>query len=110
MAAALERVEGDRGLLEELVRLFAEECPSSMEGIRQAMDAGDGRAIELLAHKIRGAALSLGAVKVSEAAWELEQQVRADGLGHAAQLFENLTREVGLLLPNLELFCRKVTH
>ena len=110
MAAALERVEGDRDLLEELVRLFAEECPSSMDGIRQAMDAGDGRSIELLAHKIRGAALSLGAVKVSEVAWALEQQVRADGLGNAALLFENLTREVGLLLPNLELFCRRVTH
>ncbi len=110
IAAALARVEGDRELLEELARLFAEECPASMEGIRQAIAGGDARVIELLAHKIKGSALSLGAPKVSRAALELEQQVRSDGLENAAELIENLAREVDLLLPRLESFCRKVTH
>jgi two-component system sensor histidine kinase/response regulator len=110
IAAALERVEGDRDLLEELARLFAEECPASMEGIRQAMDNGDARVIELLAHKIKGSALSLGAPKVSQAALELELHVRTDGLDSATQLVENLAHEVDLLLPHLESFCRKVPH
>ncbi len=110
MAAALERVEGDRDLLDEIARLFAEECPSTMEAIRQALDARDARAVEMIAHRLKGSALSLGAPKVSQAASELEQHVRTGGLEGAPQLIESLTREVGLLLPVLESFCRRVTH
>ena len=110
MAAALERVEGDRDLLDEIARLFAEECPASMRAIRQALNTGDARAVEMIAHRMKGSALSLGAPKVSQAASELEQHVRTDGLENAAQLVENLAREVDLLLPELESFCRRVTH
>jgi two-component system sensor histidine kinase/response regulator len=109
MAAALERVEGDRELLEELARLFAEECSGDMARLRQAMDGGDARMIEQLAHKMKGAALSLGAPKVSAAASELEIQARTGDLENTAQLIQNLTREVDVLLPNLESFCRRVT-
>jgi two-component system, sensor histidine kinase and response regulator len=110
MAAALERVEGDRELFDELARLFADECPEDMRGIRQALEAGNSRAIEMLAHKIKGAALSLGAPQVSEAAFDLEKQARAGELGNAGQLVENLARQLDLLLPALESFCRQVTR
>ena len=110
VASALERVEGDRELFEELARLFADECPEDMGGIREAMEAGNSRAIEMLAHKIKGAALSLGAPQVSEAAFDLEKQARAGDLGNAGQLFENLARQLDLLLPALESFCRQVTR
>ena len=108
MAAALERVEGDRELFEELARLFADESTDNMERIRQGMKTGDARAIEMLAHKIKGAALSLGAPRVSEAASDLENQARTGELGNADPLIESLTRQLDLLLPALESFCRQV--
>jgi len=54
--------------------------------------------------------LSLGAPQVSEAAFDLEKQARAGDLGNAGQLFENLARQLDLLLPALESFCRQVTR
>src|ERR1700733_7813887 len=109
MAAALERVDGDRELFEELARLFADESPENMARIRQGMKTGDARAIEMLAHKIKGAALSLGSPMVSEAASDLESQARTGELGNAGPLVENLKRQLDLLLPALESFCRQVT-
>jgi HPt (histidine-containing phosphotransfer) domain-containing protein len=108
MAAALERVDGDRELFEELARLFADEFPENMARIRQGMKTGDARAIEMLAHKIKGAALSLGAPMVSEAAADLESLARTGELANADPLVENLKRQLGLLLPALESFCRQV--
>jgi two-component system sensor histidine kinase/response regulator len=108
MAAALERVDGDRALFEELARLFADESSDNIARIRQGMKTGDARAIEMLAHKIKGAASSLGSPMVSEAASDLEIQARTGQVGNADPLVENLKRQLDLLLPALELFCRQV--
>jgi two-component system, sensor histidine kinase and response regulator len=109
-AAALERVEGDRELLEEIVHLFADECPANLKVIRQAAAAGDLHLLERLAHTVKGASLSVGGVSVAKAALVLETQARAGDLANVAQLIENLANEIELLLPELESFCRKVTH
>jgi HPt (histidine-containing phosphotransfer) domain-containing protein len=110
MAAALERVEGDRDLLEELVRIFADECPGNLKEIRLALSGRDAHALRLLAHTVKGAAMNLGALKVSEAALALENQARAGDLENAAPLAENLAKEIELLMPEMESLCRKVTH
>ena len=41
--AALKRVEGDRDLLDEIVRIFAGQCPKTMTEIRNAIRAADLR-------------------------------------------------------------------
>jgi hypothetical protein len=46
---------------------------------------------------------------VSEAASDLENQARTGELGNADRLVENLKRQLDLLLPAMELFCRQVT-
>jgi two-component system, sensor histidine kinase and response regulator len=107
-AAALSRVEGDRDLLEELVRLFMEECPGNLNEIRHAVDTGDADVLLRLTHTIKGAAMNLGALKVSDAASALEDHTRGGDVANAAPLVENLVREIALLLPELDSFCRKV--
>ncbi len=110
LAVALERVEGDRDLLEEIARLFADECPGLMASIRQARGADDVRLLQRLAHTLKGAALNVAAVKVSEAALALETQARSGAMGNADELIERLAKEVELVLPEIDALCRKVAH
>ena len=109
LAAALGRVEGDRELLEELVPLFADECPKNMAEMRRALEGRDAHGLERLADTMKGASASLGAKRVSETALELEKQACSGAFDHVGELIENLQREVDRLLPGIESFCRRVT-
>jgi two-component system, sensor histidine kinase and response regulator len=110
IASALERVDGDRDLLAEIAGMFADACPGNLVEIRQALEAGDVRLLERLAHTVKGAASSIGAVSVSAAALALENQARDGNLENGAALVGELTKKVELLLPELDSFCGKVTH
>ncbi|HUJ81218.1 MAG TPA: response regulator [Candidatus Acidoferrales bacterium] len=107
--AALARIGGDRELLEELCRLFAEECPRNIASLHAAADSHDVEAIVHLAHTIRGAAASIGASRLSQAAREIEQ--KAEGGATPAELKDSigaLGTQFNQLLPELETISRKV--
>ena len=107
--AALARIGGDRELLEELCRLFAEECPRNIASLRAAADSNDVEAIVHLAHTIRGAAASIGASRLSQGALEIEQ--KAEGGATPADLKDSigaLQTHFDHLLPELETISRKV--
>jgi len=108
IAAALDRVEGDRDLLEEIARLFAEECPRNIEAIHQASEARDARLLERLAHTVKGSSANLGANAVSQAAFVLEMQAHAGDFESAAPQIKILEAEMKWLLPELESLYQKV--
>jgi two-component system, sensor histidine kinase and response regulator len=110
MAGAFERVEGDRGLLEELARLFAEECPKNMAEIRDAIGAHDANALGRMAHTMNGASGHLGAERVSKAALVMEMLARSGDLAHAPEQYKVLDLEVRQLLHEIDSFFGKVTH
>ncbi|MDE3110053.1 MAG: response regulator, partial [Acidobacteriota bacterium] len=110
VAAALERVEGDRDLLEELVHLFIEESPKAMEEMRQALGERDARRLERLAHTLKGSSGSLGANRVSQAALLLEMRARSGALENAGELMAALQAELERVLPEIESVTRKVAH
>jgi two-component system, sensor histidine kinase and response regulator len=110
VAAALERVEGDHELLEELVRLFVEGCPAAMREIRQAFSDRDAHQLDRLAHTMKGSSASLGANRVSEAALVLEMRARAGALENAGELIDVLQGELDRVIPELESLTRKVAH
>jgi two-component system sensor histidine kinase/response regulator len=110
VAGALERLEGDRELLEELARLFADECPKALREIRQAWESGDAHLLERLAHTMKGSSASLGAKQVSEAAFDLEKHARSGGVASADGMIQTLEREVERVLPEFESLLRKVPH
>ena len=107
-AAALDRVEGDRELLEELMGMFAAECSHDIAEIRKSLEARDMGLLERLAHTLKGASASLAAGRVADAASALEKQARTGVVGDAEQLLETLLGEINSLLPEIELFCKKV--
>lgn len=106
---ALDRVEGDRDLLEEIVRIFTGECSSNMDAIRRALSAGDAPLLERLAHTIKGASANLSASAVSTAALKVEKLAAAGDLADARQWVDKLQDEIGRLLPELAAVCQKVT-
>jgi two-component system, sensor histidine kinase and response regulator len=107
-AAALDRVEGDRELLEDLVRLFLDECRATMKEIREAMVERDAGQLERLAHTMHGSSASLGANQVSQAASALEMRARSGAMEAAGELVEILQGEIDRVLPELQALVRKV--
>ena len=68
----VSRLHGDKELAAEIVRLFAEECPTLLQDIRIALDQGDPAAVRRAAHTLKGAASTAAAVGITEAAALLE--------------------------------------
>ena len=83
LAVALQRVEGDRELLEEIALLFADESPVLLGEIRRARTSEDIRELQRLAHTLKGAALNVAALEVAETALALETQARSGSMGNA---------------------------
>ncbi|HXO89052.1 MAG TPA: response regulator [Candidatus Acidoferrales bacterium] len=110
LTLALERVEGDRELFDDIAQLFAQECPGLIESIRRAHAAGDLPLLERLAHTLRGAASNVAAMRVTEAALALETQARNGQMGQADESIAKLASEVALVLPEIDALCRKVTR
>jgi len=108
LRAALERVEGDRELLEELLQLFVDQCPGAMAEIRHALEVRDARVLERLAHTMKGTAASLGARGLSDTAYRLEKLARAGDWESAGALIQTLQEEVDQLLPEMKSLCKKV--
>ncbi len=108
LPGALERMDGDRDLLEEVLHLFAEEWPKSKDELQTAIDAGDCRLSERLAHTLKGASGSLGAQRVSCAAFELEKLSRAGNLEKARDEWQVVQNETATFLTEFEALLRKV--
>ncbi len=83
-AQVLERVQGDRALLAELIALHLDDSPALLRSIRQATAAGPAEAVVQAAHTLRGAISSLGGDDAARAALDLEHAVREHGLSAAA--------------------------
>ena len=108
--AALDRVDGDRSLLDDLLRLFAEEGPRNLSALASAYEACDARSVAALAHTIKGAAASIGACRLSRAAFELEKAANTHDSAKCSSLMDQVRAEFDRLQPELEAQCRKVTR
>ncbi len=100
--AALRRVDGDRQLLKEVAGLFFEDTPRLLAEVRNAIQRGDGKALERSAHTLKGSVSNFGARAASEAALSLEQMGRNGDFAKADEVFIQLERQVALLIPALE--------
>ena len=87
--AALARVGDDEELLTELVKIFLDDYPNSMNDIEDAVARQDSPLLERAAHTLKGAVANFGADAVVKEAFELERQGRSGDLSHAS---ENLNR------------------
>jgi HPt (histidine-containing phosphotransfer) domain-containing protein len=101
-SVALSRVGGDMELLREVVGLFLDDYPQSLEMIRDAVARGDQSSLERHAHSLKGSVSTFGAQEAFDAAQALEKQGRTGDLAQAQDGLERLEHALNALRPELE--------
>ena len=97
IASALGRLEGDADLLQDAATLFLEGLPDLLADIRAAVNAGDSKAIERSAHRLRGSVGNFSALPTFEAAWRLESLGRDGILSETERAHSELVKEIDRL-------------
>jgi two-component system, sensor histidine kinase and response regulator len=98
---ALSRVGGDHELLREVVELFLNDYPQSLDKIRNAVNAHDPAALEHHAHSLKGSVSTFGAQQAFDAAFALEAKGRSGDLTGAEDSLQNLENVFAALRPEL---------
>jgi HPt (histidine-containing phosphotransfer) domain-containing protein len=101
-AELLERVDGDRALLSELLELFREEFPGQVGIAREAIARRDGVEVGRIAHTLVGSLGNLSAIGARTFAAELEAMGRSGDLAMAGAKLEELGSEVHRAISMLE--------
>lgn len=90
----LDRVDGDRDLAQEIMMILLNGLDTSLDGLREALLAGDAGDLARQAHGLKGAALNGGAGRLAEFARQLEMLTSAGTLEGAGHLLACLEHEV----------------
>lgn len=86
---------GRESVVEELIAAFLADLPRRLGAIAQAIGRGDGRALALNAHALRGGAANFGAARLDDLCGGLEEAGARGALESAPALLEEIERESG---------------
>jgi two-component system sensor histidine kinase/response regulator len=104
-AQLLDRIDGDRTLLAELVDLFRADFPANLRSAQEAIDSQDANGLRGAGHALRGALANLSATEASAIAAELENIGKSLNLSQAQVTLDRLAHEVGSVIRALEALC-----
>ena len=90
----LERLGDDTEFVDEVLRVFLEECPRMLAEVRGAVDEGDPKLVRRAAHSMKGALLNISAAPAAAEAGELELLGSEERLAEGAPVLERLQQEV----------------
>lgn len=76
MSEALERVDGDRAFLTEIVELFLACSDGLVTKLRESLATRNADAVRMAAHALKGSAAELSAREMQQAARRLEETTR----------------------------------
>lgn len=99
--AALDRVQGDRELLEEIIGLFFGNYPSQLAELHEAIRRRDPQSLQSVAHAIKGSVGNFGAHAAVEVAQRLETMGREGDLATAEAVCTELEEALARLKPAL---------
>jgi len=104
----LARVDNDRELLHDLLRIFKEEFPRYLQALREAVGTGDGKLVASAAHTLKGMFLNLAAAPAAAAASRLEQLGRNGEKSGFQDALADFERDAANLSPQLDAFMAEV--
>lgn len=98
MEDTMERLGGDRELLEELFQVFIEEAPLKVADIQTALQNADYQLAMKRAHALKGSSAAIGALLSRDLCFELEKASRSEDLVDMRKFFENVRTEINALI------------
>ena len=90
----LDLLCGDEAMAEKFLELYLNTVGGYLDQLAAALFSANVKQVHILAHTIKGAAINIGALQVSELAHQLETLVREGGLAGAVELFDGLMSSV----------------
>jgi signal transduction histidine kinase/DNA-binding response OmpR family regulator len=90
----LARLRGLDSVLRQMVQVFAEEAPQLLANLRAALDTSSATQVQMAAHKLTGALVTVGANRAGETARTLETAARAGDIGSGEAIFAKLNEEL----------------
>jgi HPt (histidine-containing phosphotransfer) domain-containing protein len=109
-AELLERVDNDQDLLRELLIIFKEDFPRTMQSLESAVAGGDLKNTARLGHTLKGMLSSLGAARAAKAASKLEDMAFAGETVSLRGAFDALACQTASLLPEIDAYMTEVHH
>ncbi|MBN1943546.1 MAG: PAS domain S-box protein [Phycisphaerae bacterium] len=104
---AMDRLDGDRDMFEELLELFLEHCDAMAQTVKDALAARDCDILARACHTLKGALANISANTAREAALEAETCARGGDILLAGQAAETLLQEIRRLQTYLSSEARK---
>jgi HPt (histidine-containing phosphotransfer) domain-containing protein len=96
-----KRVDGNRELISEILRIFFDRYPEVIARVRQAVVSKDSKGLERAAHSLRGYLVHFHAKRAAEIALELEINGCIGEVVDAEENWARLEHELDLLMPLL---------
>ncbi len=100
----LEKFDGDKEFIAELVEIFINDVPDQFSEIQKAVDNLNSKDLEKAAHKLKGAVSNFGVKAAFETALQLEMMGRENSLDGAEEAYNTLRKEVEYLVNALKEF------
>jgi two-component system sensor histidine kinase/response regulator len=97
---ALER-DGGPSVLEEVIRIYLDEAPRHLSGLRAAAEIEDAAELARIAHAFKSASQNVGATRLGELCRELERQGKAGAIADAAGLIRAIEGQFQSIRPLL---------
>jgi two-component system, sensor histidine kinase and response regulator len=98
------RVDNDQELLQDLLSIFKEDFPKTLQSLQAAVSAGDCRNTASLSHALKGMLSNLAAARASAAAGQLEQLAKTDNQGQLNTALQAFEHEAASLVPQIEAY------
>ncbi len=98
-----DRMMHDDQLARVIMGAYLSDAPNQLAKLKQHLQAGETRAVELVSHKIRGATGNLGGTTLCALLAEFEHTAAAGQLGPIANRLEELEHQFNLLISALKM-------
>ncbi len=102
----LERVDGEKEFLAELIEIFINDIPEQLAEIQNAVDNRNSEELEKSAHKLKGAISNFAEKTAFKTALQLEMMGRNNKLDRVEEAYNTLTKDVECLTNALKEFIK----
>ncbi|HUZ94801.1 MAG TPA: Hpt domain-containing protein, partial [Edaphobacter sp.] len=109
-AELLERIDGDRAFLAELLDLFREDYPAQINAAREAARTGDAATLQRVGHALKRALGNLAAPVSARMAGQIEAMGRNGNVQSATAAVNELELELDRVITILDSLCMETTQ